>query len=300
MILRTVLQLVDDASTHVRLALGTCLSSLAPAIGKDLTARELLPVLLTLLRDEETDVRLAVLNSMDPVQETIGVKLLGENILPAVLSLTTDAKWRVRLGVVSALPKLAAHLASEKFTPEILDLCTKMLVDPVFNIRRATIDFLAEVIDISRRGGSADAASWVLQRLKSMSEAATYEPRLTAALALESLCKHSAAEGGILEMSTMRSQVIPTLVKLSRDPIPNVRIAVSRALGLVFGSGLASSPTATKGLDDVQASAESEDVERMMEMESVQDCLTRLCTDADADVVYFAKKALQRREAGEE
>lgn len=64
-----VRELAGDSSQHVRAALGTQISGLAPLLGKDATIEHLLPLFLQLLKDEFPDVRLNIISKLEQVNE---------------------------------------------------------------------------------------------------------------------------------------------------------------------------------------------------------------------------------------
>jgi serine/threonine-protein phosphatase 2A regulatory subunit A len=66
-ILPCVRDLSADSSQHVRAALGTHISGLAPLLGKDATIEHLLPLFLHLLKDEFPDVRLNIISKLEQV-----------------------------------------------------------------------------------------------------------------------------------------------------------------------------------------------------------------------------------------
>lgn len=64
-----VRELASDGSQHVRAALGTQISGLAPLLGKEATIEHLLPLFLKLLKDEFPDVRLNIISKLEQVNE---------------------------------------------------------------------------------------------------------------------------------------------------------------------------------------------------------------------------------------
>ena len=78
-----------------------------------------------------------------------------------------------------------------------------------------------------------------------------------------------------LDMESLRTTgVLDTVIKLASDPIPNIRFNVAKALE-VLATGLASEP----GGRELVAS-------------SVLPSLNKLKDDTDADVRFFAQRAL--------
>jgi serine/threonine-protein phosphatase 2A regulatory subunit A len=59
--------LSTDSSQHVRAALGSQISGLAPQLGKDATIEHLLPLFLQLLKDEFPEVRLNIISKLEVV-----------------------------------------------------------------------------------------------------------------------------------------------------------------------------------------------------------------------------------------
>jgi serine/threonine-protein phosphatase 2A regulatory subunit A len=66
-IMTSVEDLVSDPSQHVRAALGTQISGLAPILGKEETISHLLPMFLQMLKDEFPDVRLHIISKLELV-----------------------------------------------------------------------------------------------------------------------------------------------------------------------------------------------------------------------------------------
>ena len=79
-----------------------------------------------------------------------------------------------------------------------------------------------------------------------------------------------------LNLEIVRSDVIGALLELSKDPIPNIRFNVAKALE-VMTSSFGDSPEGRKFVQDWIAPT-----------------LERQQNDQDADVRYFANRALQK------
>ena len=68
-VMPSIEELVSDQSQHVRAALGTQISGLAPILGKDETISHLLPMFLQMLKDEFPDVRLHIISKLELVNK---------------------------------------------------------------------------------------------------------------------------------------------------------------------------------------------------------------------------------------
>lgn len=71
-ILPCVQQLVNDTSEHVKAALASVISDLAPLLGPEATKFQLIPMLQPLLKDQHADVRLNVIAKLEAINE-VGV-----------------------------------------------------------------------------------------------------------------------------------------------------------------------------------------------------------------------------------
>ena len=91
-IMTTVEDLVSDTSQHVRAALGTQISGLAPILGKQeygdksplraqanmcRTIDHLLPMFLQMLKDEFPDVRLHIISKLELVNQGISIRAMS-------------------------------------------------------------------------------------------------------------------------------------------------------------------------------------------------------------------------------
>lgn len=161
--------LSTDTSQHVRAALGTQISGLAPLLGKEATIEHLLPLFLQLLKDEFPDVRLNIISKLEQVNagallsplrscgrmETelhvfavIGIELLSKALLPAIVELAEDKQWRVRQAIIEYIPLLAKQLGVQFFDDQLGNLCMNWLGDPVFSIREAATVNLRKLTEV--------------------------------------------------------------------------------------------------------------------------------------------------------
>ncbi|RKO96657.1 ARM repeat-containing protein, partial [Caulochytrium protostelioides] len=147
-ILPCVKDLVTDGSQHVRSALATHVSGLAPLMGRDATTEHLLPLFLQLLKDEASEVRLNIISQLDKVNAVIGIQLLSQSLLPAIVELSEDKQWRVRFAIIQNIPLLASQLGVEFFDEKLGGLCMSWLGDCVFSIREAATANLRRLTEV--------------------------------------------------------------------------------------------------------------------------------------------------------
>jgi serine/threonine-protein phosphatase 2A regulatory subunit A len=263
-ILVPVQELVADVSQFVRASIANQINGLAPILGKEWTIKHLLPLLLHLLKDEYSDVRLNVISKLEQVNDVIGVDLLSQSLLPAIMDLAEDKQWRVRSAVIEHIPMISKQLGVKFFNEKLADLCISWLVDPVFSIRNASAQNLKRLAIVF---GAEWTQNIILPKVLFMSSHPKYLYRITFLL---TLCEISEA----ISLKALLDPILPTILRLSQDPIPNVRFNVAKALEKLLQIFLSHSST------DVSVYV------------TIRDCLLTLSHDNDTDVQFYAHGAL--------
>ncbi|GAA5870166.1 hypothetical protein JCM1840_001581 [Sporobolomyces johnsonii] len=261
--------LATDASQHVRAALGSQISGLAPLLGKDATIEHLLPLFLQLLKDEFPEVRLNIISKLEVVNAVIGIELLSKALLPAIVELAEDKQWRVRQAIIEYIPLLAKQLGVQFFDDQLANLCMAWLGDPVFSIREAATINLRKLTEVF---GVEWAKETIIPKVVEMGHNVNYLFRMTTVFAITTM-------GPALDVDSIRTYILPIIIQLAADRIPNIRFNVAKAFE-VLSSSLAA-----------QAGGRE-----LVESEIVP-AVDKLRLDPDADVRFFAEKAGQTAQA---
>lgn len=293
--------LSTDASQHVRAALGSQISGLAPLLGKDATIEHLLTLFLQLLKDEFPEVRLNIISKLEVVNDVIGIELLSKALLPAIVQLAEDKQWRVRQAIIEYIPLLAKQLGVAFFDDQLANLCMGWLGDPVFSIREAATINLRKLTEVF---GVEWAKETIIPKVMEMGQNVNYLHRMTTVFAITvsparpllSSCPFSLYSffffffsltriarspsrqtmAPALDVDSIRSSILPAIVTLSSDRIPNIRFNVAKAFE-VLSVSLASQP----GGPELVAN-------------EILPAVDKLRSDPDADVRFFAEKAAEK------
>ncbi|KAI9920304.1 hypothetical protein PsorP6_015768 [Peronosclerospora sorghi] len=130
------------------------------------------------------------------------------------------------------------------------------LVDNVFSIREAATINLKNLMEHF-------CVEWaqmsVIPRILSMHSNANFLHRLTSLHAVKVLCEAMTAEA-------IQTLLIPLVVKLAQDAVPNIRFNVAKTLQVLGPK-----------------------VDAEVRVNTVAPCLTALLQDGDTDVVFFAQ-----------
>ncbi|KAJ6519829.1 armadillo-type protein [Mycena sanguinolenta] len=261
-----VRDLSQDSSQHVRAALANQISGLAPLLGKESTIENLLPLFLHLLKDDFPEVRLNIISKLETVNNVIGIELLSETLLPAIVELAEDKSWRVRQAIIEYIPLLANQLGKPFFDEQLGNLCMSWLGDTVFSIREAATVNLKKLTEVF---GVEWAKVQIVPKVMGMGQHPNYLFRMTTVQAITTIAPS-------LNLDIVRSEIIDPLLQLASDPIPNIRFNVAKALE-VLATTYGPVPSGNEFLQT-----------------RIVPTLEQQKNDQDADVRYFAARALQK------
>ncbi|GAA6027468.1 hypothetical protein NBRC10512_004891 [Rhodotorula toruloides] len=281
---QTMKSLVNDRSWRVRYMVADHFVKLAKAAGEDIVRDELVAAYVALLKDQEAEVRTAaagqipgfaelvdrdtilnlrlnIISKLEVVNNVIGIELLSKALLPAIVELAEDKQWRVRQAIIEYIPLLAKQLGVAFFDEQLANLCMGWLGDPVFSIREAATINLRKLTEVF---GVDWAKETIIPKVMEMGHNVNYLYRMTTTMA------------PALDIDSIRSSILPTVVSLSADRIPNIRFNVAKAFE-VLSQSLASQ----QGGPDLVSS-------------EIIPALDKLRSDTDADVRFFAEKASEK------
>ncbi|KAI9319163.1 armadillo-type protein [Dichotomocladium elegans] len=261
-LLPCVEELVADGNEHARAALAKEVSGLAPILGKEATPKYLLPIFLHLLRDESSEVRLNVISKLDELNEVVGVDSLSQSLLPAIMELSEDKQWRVRLQIIEYMPVVARQLGEKIFDERLFGLCVSWLRDKVFSIRSAATTNLKNLTEVF---GIQWAKKTAIPQVLVMVHEENYLHRMTTIYALTTIAQ-------VLSAEDIRDCILPTIVSLSNDSIPNIRFNVAKSLENMI-------PLLKQDENTLN--------------NTVHPVLEKLANDSDGDVRFFATRALE-------
>lgn len=173
-----------------------------------------------------------------------------------------DKQWRVRLAIIEYIPLLASQLGVGFFDEKLLGLCLSWLGDAVFSIRDAATTNLKKLVEIF---GYEWAKNTVLPQVIEMAHNENYLYRMTTLFTLSTMATSLTPE-------IIKEKVLPTVLELVDDPIPNVRFNVAKSLEVL--------------VPILKQNSNAEVSSKVIQV------LDKLSKDSDVDVRFFAEKAL--------
>jgi serine/threonine-protein phosphatase 2A regulatory subunit A len=261
--------LVSDNSEQVRSSLANVVNDIAVKLGKDDTVRYLLPIVLHLLRDDTSEVRLNIISTLEKLNVVIGIDMLCQAMLPSISSLAADSKWRVRSAIIQHIPMLADKLGVDFFNQNLVNLCISWLGDDVQAVRKVAAKNLQV---ISTKFGQDWTVKYILPHIERLHLHTNYLFRMTALYSMQYLitCLHE---------NTIENTILPMIVSMASDPVPNVRFTAAKTLNMI-------NQTTTQKSKMNSAS-----------VTMIYSTLERLSRDEDADVRYHAINQSERSDS---
>ncbi|PAA79941.1 hypothetical protein BOX15_Mlig017842g4 [Macrostomum lignano] len=250
--------LVNEHDERVRREIIAETVKLLPKLRKE-DASEVVKTMVSLITDSgSAAAKQAVFDHLKDVLSITSPSDMKATIIPSLLKLYNDQNWRVRLGVVKNLPELLSAMDDSQVTSTILPAYVSWLRDQAHDIRQAAAIGLGRIVRDRKTLAEGLAKN---SALASLATDGNYQFRKVWVLTAQELIENGPASCIPL--------LLPQLMKLSADKVPNVRMALVKALIRL-----------AKNLD---ASVVKKDVSGP---------LAELIKDSDADVRFYADEAL--------
>lgn len=212
---------------------------------------------------------------------------MSESLLPAIVELAEDKSWRVRQAIIEHIPLLANQLGKPFFDEQLGALCMSWLGDTVYSIRETATLNLKKLTEVF---GVEWAKVAIVPKVMGMGQHSSYLYRMTTVQAItvrhgfDNVSPPLTSYQTIvpsLSLEIVRAEIIGPLLLLANDPIPNIRFNVAKSLE-VLAATFNISP---EGYEFVQ--------------QQIVPVLDQQTNDQDADVRYFATRALQKAQSRE-
>jgi serine/threonine-protein phosphatase 2A regulatory subunit A len=207
--------LTKDPSPYVKLSLVTAISEISGFLGSEETASQLVPLISQLTKDESFEVRFAFAESMQNLLQSLGADQVYGLVTPTLVSLMNDTQWRIRIKVVELLPQIASLIGKERFEAKLLRELPRWVEDSVCSIREAMFE---AVLELARIFGNSWASGLMDPVLRTFSTHVVFTKRMTALVGAEKL----------VSVLGLR-KTTELLLKMSADPVPNIKFCVAKA-----------------------------------------------------------------------
>ncbi|XP_028044967.1 serine/threonine-protein phosphatase 4 regulatory subunit 1 isoform X2 [Monomorium pharaonis] len=249
----------------VRCTLASSIHEIAMILGEELTATDLVPIYDGFIKDLD-EVRIGVLKHLATflkiLKPTDRCQYLPR--LSDFLATDNEWNWRFRKELATQLLEIVNLFNPNDVAQSIAPLSFQLLVDKVAAVRTIALELITRIM---RYLSTEDAlVTSLIHELREtlVLDAKKWIHRQTYALICSHLIRNDAISG-----DKFSKEMLPCLINLSVDRVPNVRLAVARTIA---------TDVIAMGLDNLGMEA----------MEEVQRILSKMRVDVDRDVRVLA------------
>ncbi|MGH0191141.1 UNVERIFIED_CONTAM: hypothetical protein FKN15_057329 [Acipenser sinensis] len=249
----------------VRRTLAFSIHELAIILGDQLTAADLVPIFNGFLKDLD-EVRIGVLKHLYDFLKLLHKEMRREYLYQLQEFLVTDnsRNWRFRAELAEQLVLLLDLYCSKDVYDYLRPLAFSLCMDKVSSVRWTSYKLIREII----RKLSSDSAL-VADFMAELVAKFCHCPKWSGRQAFAFVCQ-SVIEDDCVSMDLFAEHMLPPLLQLACDPVPNVRVLLAKILR-----------HSLLEKDYFIHSASSH-------QEALEQTLVALQVDLDKDVQYFA------------
>lgn len=259
--------LATDMQWKVRRTLASSIHELGVILGEEASGKDLIPIFNGFLKDLD-EVRQGLLKHLADFMRLLSEEHSREYLpkLSEFLKMDNERNWRFRQELAEQLEKLIPLYTPAEVEEHISPIAMVLVHDKVAAVRESTTSVLAAIMSaLSRSDTPALATSLLHLIVESLAQETLWVHRQTfAALALRLHETSAVSEAEFAEV------IVPRLLDLSSDAVPNVRLAVARTLSSVNAR-----------TDFFRSEERNAHFERMVTVER------NLKNDSDVDVRYL-------------
>ncbi|XP_011059766.1 PREDICTED: serine/threonine-protein phosphatase 4 regulatory subunit 1-like isoform X2 [Acromyrmex echinatior] len=249
---------------RVRRTLASSIHEIAMILGEELTATDLVPIYDGFIKDLD-EVRIGVLKHfatflkiLKPVDRCQYLSRLSD-----FLATDNEWNWRFREELAIQLLEIVSLFSPSDVAQSIAPLSFQLLVDKVAAVRTIALELITRIMCYLSNEDALVMSLIHELRETLVLDAKKWIHRQTYAL----ICSHLIRNNAISE-EKFSKEMLPCLISLSCDRVPNVRLAVARTIAT-----------------DVIAMGDNLGIDTMEEVERI---LTKMRVDVDRDVRVLA------------
>ncbi|XP_018407558.1 PREDICTED: serine/threonine-protein phosphatase 4 regulatory subunit 1-like [Cyphomyrmex costatus] len=250
---------------RVRRTLASSIHEIAMILGEELTASDLVPIYDGFIKDLD-EVRIGVLKHfatflkiLKPVDRCQYLSRLSD-----FLATDNEWNWRFREELATQLLEIVSLFSPSDVAQSIAPLSFQLLVDKVAAVRTIALEVITRIMCYLSNENALVTSLIHELRGTLVLDAKKWIHRQTYAL----VCAHLIRNNAIPD-EKFSKEMLPCLISLSHDRVPNVRLAVARTIA---------TDVITMGVDNLGIDA----------MEEVERTLTKMRVDVDRDVRVLA------------
>jgi len=227
--------LASDMQWKVRRTLASSIHELGVILGQDIVVNDLIPIFNGFLRDLD-EVRIGLLKHLADFLKLLPSDLRRDYLpkLSDFLDMDNDRNWRFRQELAEQLGKLVPLFTPKEVKTYLAPIAILLIKDQVAAVRQSAIQVHTIIVKTLLEDNSAAPAAYGLIRVlladlvDELVRSVLWSHRQTYAFLALKLFDEQA-----LDHAQYAQDVLPSLLDLSYDKVPNVRLAVARVLNQI-------------------------------------------------------------------
>ncbi|XP_017763871.1 PREDICTED: serine/threonine-protein phosphatase 4 regulatory subunit 1-like isoform X2 [Eufriesea mexicana] len=210
----------------VRRTLASSIHEIANILGEELTATDLVPIYDGFIKDLD-EVRIGVLKHLATFLKMLRPEDQRQYLprLKEFLTTDTESNWRFREELATQLLEIVNLFSPADVERHIVSLSLDLLNDKVAAVRHVALSLVTQIVAHLSVNECLVTALFQELRFFLGLYAKKWVRRQTFALVCAKLISSNAISG-----DRFSQEMLPSLLKLSSDKVPNVRLAVARTL----------------------------------------------------------------------
>jgi len=273
-------EMINDSNHHVRSLLATSLLQICENIDENIFQNNMVDLINKIIKDEALEVKNAAVSGFDKLIDFIKIKsICDKHILPMMVEISKDSKWRVRFTLCEKLNVICETLDTETFKKNFMNLLTLFFMDHAYEIRKMTIEMFNKFLEKDLEGN----ISVIWEKIKTSLLSNNYILRIEGLKAIDYLKKHFyksiknsnvSSLASINNDSFLKKDIIPFVILLKDDKVPNVRFNIVQMLRNILSF-----------------IKENESMVNNDTVNKIRKVINSYITDEDNDVKFFAVEA---------
>nr|XP_021333035.1 serine/threonine-protein phosphatase 4 regulatory subunit 1-like isoform X1 [Danio rerio] len=219
--------LASDVQWKVRRTLAFSIHELAVILGDQLTAADLVPIFNGFLKDLD-EVRIGVLKHLYDFLKLLHAEKRREYLYQLQEFMVTDnsRNWRFRYELAEQLILIIELYSHNDVYDYLRQIALNLCSDKVSEVRWISYKLVVEIL---QKLYSCEAHDLGLNFINELIMRFCHSPKWVGRQAFAFICQ-AVVEEDCMPMDQFAQHLLPSLLSLSSDPVPNVRVLVAKAL----------------------------------------------------------------------
>jgi serine/threonine-protein phosphatase 4 regulatory subunit 1 len=227
--------LANDMQWKVRRTVASSIHELGVILGEEIAAEDLVPIFDGFIKDLD-EVRIGALKHLSVFLSLLAVSARTAYLprLGEFLKMDNERNWRFRLELCEQLGHTLTLFSGPDVRQHLTPIVTQLVTDKVAAVRLAAARVLAVMLSqLHSTGCQVLATSLASNMVEVLGNSAHWARRQTYVV----LCGEVASQGQtqtdkkiIYSPTSFSSELLPHLLDLTWDKVPNVRLAVARVV----------------------------------------------------------------------